>query len=94
MRAVVQRVSAASVRVDGAVRAEIGPGLLVLLGVAQGDDEAQAARLAAKIACLRVFENEGGKFDRSLVDVGGAALVVSQASSARAWRSHSSTRDR
>ena len=78
MRAVVQRVSAASVRVDGAVRAEIGPGLLVLLGVAQGDDEAQAARLAAKIARLRIFENEGGKFDRSLVDVGGAALVVSQ----------------
>jgi len=78
MRAVVQRVSAASVRVDGAVRAGIGPGLLVLLGVAEGDDEAQAAWLAAKIARLRVFENEGGKFDRSLVDVGGAALVVSQ----------------
>ena len=74
----MQRVSAASVRVDGAVCAGIGPGLLVLLGVAQGDDEAQAARLAAKIARLRVFENEGGKFDHSLVDVGGAALVVSQ----------------
>ncbi len=78
MRAVVQRVSRASVGVDGRVAAEIGPGLLVLLGVAAGDGEPDAARLAGKIARLRVFENEDGRFDRSLLDTGGAALVVSQ----------------
>ena len=78
MRAVVQRVSAARVRVDGEVRGEIGPGLAVLLGVARGDDEAAAARLAGRVARLRIFENEEGKFDRSLLDVGGAALAVSQ----------------
>lgn len=64
--------------VDGRVAAEIGPGLLVLLGVAAGDDEAEAGRLAGKVARLRVFENEDGRFDRSLLDTGGAALVVSQ----------------
>jgi len=78
VRAVVQRVSAARVRVDGEVRGEIGPGLAVLLGVARGDDEAAAARLAGRVARLRIFENEEGKFDRSLLDVGGAALAVSQ----------------
>jgi D-tyrosyl-tRNA(Tyr) deacylase len=78
MRVVVQRVSRASVGVDGRVAAEIGPGLLVLLGVAAGDGEADAARLAGKAARLRVFENEDGRFDRSLLDTGGAALVVSQ----------------
>ena len=57
---------------------EIGPGLCVLLGVARGDDEASADRLAERIARLRIFENEEGKFDRSLLDTGGAALVVSQ----------------
>ena len=57
---------------------EIGAGLLVLLGVADGDTEAEAERLAGKIARLRIFEDESGKFDRSLLDVGGAALVVSQ----------------
>ena len=57
---------------------EIGAGLLVLLGVADGDTEAEAERLAGKIARLRIFEDEWGKFDRSLLDVGGAALVVSQ----------------
>ncbi len=57
---------------------EIGPGLCVLLGVARGDDEASADRLAKRIAALRIFENEDGKFDRSLLDTGGAALVVSQ----------------
>lgn len=57
---------------------EIGTGLLVLLGIAEGDSEADAERLAGKIARLRIFEGESGKFDRSLLDVGGAALVVSQ----------------
>lgn len=56
----------------------IGPGLCILLGVAEGDDAAGAARLAEKIARLRIFENEEGRFDRSLLDSGGAALVVSQ----------------
>lgn len=78
MRAVVQRVARGSVSVDGAVRAEIGAGLLVLLGVARGDGEEAASSLAAKVARLRIFENDEGRFDRSLLDVGGAALVVSQ----------------
>lgn len=78
MRAVCQRVSAARVRMDDKVRAEIGPGLVVLLGVALGDDEAVAERSAAKLARLRIFEDERGRFDRSLLDVAGAALVVSQ----------------
>ena len=64
--------------VGGEVVGEIGPGLCVLLGVARGDDEASAERLAERIARLRIFENEEGKFDRSLLDTGGAALVVSQ----------------
>lgn len=64
--------------IDGRVAAGIGPGLLVLLGVAAGDDDADAVRLAGKVARLRVFENEEGRFDRSLLDTGGAALVVSQ----------------
>jgi D-tyrosyl-tRNA(Tyr) deacylase len=68
----------ASVRVDGRTEAEIGAGLLVLLGVAEDDGEDDAARLAAKVARLRVFENDEGRFDRSLLDTGGAALVVSQ----------------
>jgi D-tyrosyl-tRNA(Tyr) deacylase len=78
MRAVCQRVSEARVRVDGVVMGEIGAGLCVLLGVARGDGEGDADRLAAKIARLRVFPDEEGRFDRSLLDVGGAALVVSQ----------------
>jgi D-tyrosyl-tRNA(Tyr) deacylase len=78
MRAVCQRVSEARVRVDGAVVGEIGAGLCVLLGVARGDTAAEAERLAAKIARLRVFPDEEGRFDRSLTDVAGAALVVSQ----------------
>ena len=64
--------------VDGAVSAESGAGLLVLLGIAAGDDADIAARLATKVANLRIFENEEGKFNRSLLDVGGEALVVSQ----------------
>jgi D-tyrosyl-tRNA(Tyr) deacylase len=75
--AVCQRVREARVRVDGRVVAEIGPGLCVLLGVARGDDASVAERLAAKVARLRVFEDDAGKFDRSLLDTGGAALVIS-----------------
>jgi D-aminoacyl-tRNA deacylase len=78
VRAVVQRVSAAQVTVGGAVRAEIGAGLCILLGVARGDGADEAVRLAGKVARLRIFENEDGRFDRSLVDTGGQALVVSQ----------------
>lgn len=78
MRSVVQRVSRAAVRVEGRVVGEIGAGLLVLLGVAQGDTEAEAHALAAKIGRLRIFEDAAGRFDRSLLDAGGAALVVSQ----------------
>jgi D-aminoacyl-tRNA deacylase len=79
MRAVVQRVSRARVLVGGAVGGEIGgTGLCVLLGVGRGDDAAAAERLAVRVASLRIFENEDGRFDRSLLDVGGAALVVSQ----------------
>ncbi len=74
MRAVVQRVTRASVAPGGS----IGPGLCVLVGVADGDGDADAARLAEKVARLRIFENPDGKFDRSLLDTGGAALVVSQ----------------
>jgi D-tyrosyl-tRNA(Tyr) deacylase len=74
----VQRVLEASVTVDGAVIGACGPGLVVLLGVASGDGEAEAERLAGKIARMRIFENEDGRFDRSLLDVGGEALVVSQ----------------
>lgn len=74
MKAVVQRVARARSTPGGA----IGAGLCVLLGVAEGDDEAAAARLAAKVAALRIFENDAGKFDRSLLDIGGEALVVSQ----------------
>lgn len=78
MRSVCQRVGEAQVRVGGEVVAEIGPGLCILLGIAAGDGEAEAARLAGKIARLRVFPDEEGRFDRSVLDVGGSALVVSQ----------------
>jgi len=78
MRAVVQRVREASVEVEGDVVAETGPGLLVLLGIAEGDTEREAERLAGKIARLRVFEDEDARFDRSLLDVSGEILVVSQ----------------
>ncbi len=74
----MQRVSHARVRVGSELAGEIGPGLCVLLGVARGDDEAAAARLAEKVARLRVFENAEGRFDRSLLDTGGEVLVVSQ----------------
>jgi D-aminoacyl-tRNA deacylase len=78
VRAVVQRVSRAAVRVADGVVGEIGPGLCVLLGVARGDEPADAERLAGKVARLRIFENAERKFDRSVQDVGGAALFVSQ----------------
>jgi D-aminoacyl-tRNA deacylase len=78
LRAVVQRVSEARVIVAGGGVGAIGPGLLVLLGVARGDSKVEAERLAEKIAQLRIFENEAGKLDRSVVDAGGQALVVSQ----------------
>ena len=64
--------------VDGEVAAEIGAGLCILVGVAESDGEEEAARLGGKVASLRIFENEDGKFDRSLLDTGGEALVVSQ----------------
>ena len=78
MRAVVQRVSSARVLVDGRVTGEIGAGLCVLLGVARGDRVADAERLAAKVARLRIFEGSDGKFDRSVLEESGGALVVSQ----------------
>ncbi|HEX6503533.1 MAG TPA: D-aminoacyl-tRNA deacylase [Terriglobales bacterium] len=78
MRAVVQRVSRARVTVDSQVTGEIGPGLLVLLAVGQGDSQAAADYLADKIAGLRIFEDEQGKMNRSVTDVGGAVLAVSQ----------------
>jgi D-tyrosyl-tRNA(Tyr) deacylase len=78
MRAVCQRVNAARVLVGGEIVGEIGRGLCVLLGVARGDEPGDAVRLAGKTARLRVFEDDAGRFDRSLLDVGGSALVVSQ----------------
>ena len=78
MRVVVQRVRAARVLVDDRAVADIGAGVCVLLGVAEEDDEEAARRLAGKVARLRIFENEEGKFDKSVLDTRGAALVVSQ----------------
>jgi D-aminoacyl-tRNA deacylase len=78
MRAVVQRVSRARVTVVGRVTGEIGAGLMVLLGVGQDDDAAVAASMAEKVANLRIFEDDAGKMNKSLLEVKGAALVVSQ----------------
>jgi D-tyrosyl-tRNA(Tyr) deacylase len=78
MRAVVQRVAWARVEVDGAVVGEIERGLLVYLGAGKGDGETERAYLLSKVLGLRIFENEAGKMDHSVVDVGGALLVVSQ----------------
>jgi D-aminoacyl-tRNA deacylase len=78
MRAVCQRLREGRVRVAGEVVGEVGEGLCVLLGVARGDGEDEAVRLAGKVARLRVFSDDEGKFDRSVLDVGGAVLAVSQ----------------
>ncbi|PYT98662.1 MAG: D-tyrosyl-tRNA(Tyr) deacylase [Acidobacteria bacterium] len=78
MRAVLQRVSRAKVTVDGRVTGEIGPGLMILLGVGKKDTSATVARMAERCANLRIFEDDQGKMNRSLLDVKGAALAVSQ----------------
>ena len=78
MRALLQRVSRASVSVDNTVIGEIGPGLLILVCAMQGDTDENAVKLAQKISKLRIFEDEAGKMNRSVTDVNGAALVVSQ----------------
>jgi D-aminoacyl-tRNA deacylase len=78
MRAVVQRVAEAAVTVDGATVGLIGPGLVVLLGVGHDDDPAMAAAMAGKVARLRIFEDEAGQMNRSVLDTGGAVLAVSQ----------------
>jgi D-tyrosyl-tRNA(Tyr) deacylase len=78
VRALIQRVSEARVSVEGAVIGEIGPGLLVLVCAMAGDTEAEAERLAAKLAKLRIFRDDAGRMNRALPESGGAALVVSQ----------------
>ncbi len=78
MRALLQRVREARVEVAGAVTGSIGPGLLILLGVARDDSDAAATYLAAKVANLRIFSDAAGKMNRSVLDVAGGALVVSQ----------------
>jgi D-aminoacyl-tRNA deacylase len=78
MRAVLQRVERGKVSVAGKTIAEIGPGLVILLGIGPADGEAAARTLAEKIATLRIFEDEAGKFNRSILDTGGQAIVVSQ----------------
>ena len=78
MRALLQRVSAAKIEVAGETLGRIGPGLLILVCAMQGDSEARAGALAARIARLRIFRDPGGRMNLSLIDTGGAALVVSQ----------------
>lgn len=78
MRAILQRVDRASVAVDGQTVGEIGKGLMILVCAMQGDTEAQADKLAAKIAKLRIFKDDAGKMNLSVKDAGGAALIVSQ----------------
>jgi D-aminoacyl-tRNA deacylase len=78
MRAVVQRVRRAKVTVGGEIAGEIGPGLLVLLGVGQGDTETAADYLALKVAGLRIFDDDAGRMNRAVGEIGGAVLVVSQ----------------
>ncbi len=78
MRAVIQRVSQGRVRVEGRTIAEIGNGVVILLGIAPHDGEEQARYLVEKIAHLRIFEDEQGKINRSLLEIGGSAIVVSQ----------------
>lgn len=78
MRALIQRISEASVSVDGEIIGRSGPGLLILVCAMQGDTDDKPAQLAAKISKLRIFKDEAGKMNRSIVDTGGSALVVSQ----------------
>jgi D-aminoacyl-tRNA deacylase len=78
MRLLLQRVSRASVTVDGAVVGRVGPGLLILVGVGHGDDETVAEAMAGRVADLRIFRDDEGKTNRSLMDVEGSALVISQ----------------
>ena len=78
MRALLQRVSRAAVRVDAETVASIGPGLLILLGVGRADGDAVADSLARRVTELRIFEDDDGRTNRSILDIGGAALVVSQ----------------
>ncbi len=78
MRALVQRVSEASVKIDGEVVGEIGHGMLVLVCAMEGDTDELPAKLAAKLSKMRIFQDEAGKMNKSLVDVGGSALIVSQ----------------
>jgi D-tyrosyl-tRNA(Tyr) deacylase len=78
VRAVLQRVSRASVTVEGRVTGEIGPGLMILICAMEGDTDAQADQMATKIAKMRIFKDEAGKMNMSIRDIGGAALVVSQ----------------
>lgn len=78
MKAVIQRVTSASVTVEGSIVGQIGPGIMVLLGVEKGDTEATADWLAEKITGLRIFSDQEGKMNRSVVDISGALLVVSQ----------------
>lgn len=78
MRVLLQRVAEASVEVDGRVVGQTGPGLLVLVCAMQGDDEATAARLAARVSRLRIFRDTAGRMNRSVLETGGGALVVSQ----------------
>lgn len=78
MRALLQRITHAKVSVNGDIIAECGPGLVILLGIGNSDGEEQAAYLAQKIATLRIFEDQDGKFNRSILDVGAGAIVVSQ----------------
>lgn len=78
MRAVVTRVKSASVEIDGQVCGKTDGGFLILLGIKEGDGEAEAAKLADKITSMRIFEDENGKMNRSLADTGGTLLVVSQ----------------
>jgi len=78
MRAVIQRVSRAQVRVEGQIDGELGKGILLLLGVGKGDTKPQADSLLEKLETLRIFEDEAGKMNLSLLDVGGALMVISQ----------------
>ncbi|HEV8035206.1 D-aminoacyl-tRNA deacylase [Yoonia sp.] len=78
MRALIQRVTQAAVHVDGAEIGAIGPGLLILICAMEGDDAAKSKALAAKISKLRIFTDDAGKMNKSLLDTGGAALIVSQ----------------